>query len=288
MSAAEHELTIRRILVALDASSHSLAALKAAVELAASLKAELLGLFVEDINLLRLAGLPFAQEMPYPLAVAQQMDGLRLEQELRTQASQARRALAEAAEPVRVSWSFRVARGQVTAEVLTAAAEVDLLSLGIASRPLIRRTRPGSTALTVAAKAPQTVLLLQQGEKIRSPVLVTDDGSPAAKRALAIATQLIQTLKPNGPRALTVLTVADANAPELAQRLEQEAETWLLGHDFQLNFHRLPKADVSSLVQAVRAEQGGLLVLGGETLLLEAETIQALLDKISCPVLLVR
>jgi nucleotide-binding universal stress UspA family protein len=288
MNAEEHELTIRRILVALDASGHSLAALKAAVELAASLKAELLGLFVEDINLLRLAGLPFAQEIPYPLAAAQQMDSLRLEQELRTQASRARRALAEAAEPVRVSWSFRVARGQVTAEVLTAASEVDLLSLGIASRPLIRRTRPGSTALTVAARAPRTVLLLQQGEKIRPPVLVTYDGSVSAKRALAIAARLIQTLKPNGSRALIVLTVANANAPELAQRLEQEAETWLLGQDFQLSFRRLSKADVPGLVQAVRAEQAGLLVLGGEMLLLEAETIQALLDKISCPVLLVR
>jgi nucleotide-binding universal stress UspA family protein len=288
MNAEEHELTIRRILVALDASGHSLAALKAAVELAASLKAELLGLFVEDINLLRLAGLPFAQEIPYPLAAAQQMDSLRLEQELRTQASRAKRALAEAAEPVRVSWSFRVARGQVTAEVLTAASEVDLLSLGIASRPLIRRTRPGSTALTVAARAPRTVLLLQQGEKIRPPVLVTYDGSVSAKRALAIAARLIQTLKPNGSRALIVLTVANANAPELAQRLEQEAETWLLGQDFQLSFRRLSKADVPGLVQAVRAEQAGLLVLGGEMLLLEAETIQALLDKISCPVLLVR
>ncbi len=288
MSNEEHELTIRRILVALDVSSHSLAALKAAVELAASLKAELLGLFVEDINLLRLAGLPFAQEIPYPLVVAQQMDSLRLEQELRTQASRARRVLAEAAEQSRVSWSFRVARGQVAAEVLTAASEVDLLSLGIASRPLIRRTRPGSTALTVAAKAPRTVLLLQHDEKIHPPVLVTYDGSAAAKRALTIATRLIQTLKPNGPRALIVLTVADANTPELAQRLEQEAETWLLDQDFQLNFHRLPKTDVPSLVQTVRADQGGLLVLGGEILLLEAETIQALLDKISCPVLLVR
>jgi nucleotide-binding universal stress UspA family protein len=130
--------------------------------------------------------------------------------------------------------------------------------------------------------------LLQQGEKIRPPVLVTYDGSVSAKRALAIAARLIQTLKPNGSRALIVLTVANANAPELAQRLEQEAETWLLGQDFQLSFRRLSKADVPGLVQAVRAEQAGLLVLGGEMLLLEAETIQALLDKISCPVLLVR
>ena len=56
MNERELEPTIRRILVALDASPHSQAALQAASELAAALKAELVGIFVEDVNLLHLAG----------------------------------------------------------------------------------------------------------------------------------------------------------------------------------------------------------------------------------------
>ena len=56
---------IRRILVALDASTHSLAALETAAGLAARLEAELVGLFVEDINLLRAAELPFARETSF-------------------------------------------------------------------------------------------------------------------------------------------------------------------------------------------------------------------------------
>ena len=52
-----------RILVALDASPQSEAALRAAAELAALLEAELEGLFVEDINLLHLCGLPFGREI---------------------------------------------------------------------------------------------------------------------------------------------------------------------------------------------------------------------------------
>ena len=51
-----------RILVALDASPRSLAALSTAGALAAELDAELSGLFVEDINLQRLLALPFARE----------------------------------------------------------------------------------------------------------------------------------------------------------------------------------------------------------------------------------
>ncbi len=287
MKEAEREQEVKRILVALDTSKHSLAALAAAVELAASLGAELLGLFVEDINLLRLAGLPFAQEIT-PAAVARQMDSVRLEQELRIQAAQARRAMAEAAESSQVHWSFRVVRGQVAAEVLTAALEADLLSLGIASRPLIRRTRMGSTALTVAAKAPRTVLLLQHGERLNQPVVVTFDGSAAANRALDIAAHLVQKIKLPARLPLLVLIMAEAGSLEVAQQLEQETTTRLLGQVAQLKFRRLAQANLTSLIQTVQAEKAGLLVLGGETPLLEAETIQALLDKIICPVLLVR
>jgi len=56
MSEQYDEPTIRRILVALDASRYSLAALEAAIELAAGLEAELQGIFVEDVSELRAAG----------------------------------------------------------------------------------------------------------------------------------------------------------------------------------------------------------------------------------------
>jgi nucleotide-binding universal stress UspA family protein len=288
MKEEERELLIRRILVALDTSGHSLAALAAAAELAARLKAELTGLFVEDINLLRLAGLPFAREIRYPSAVVQPIESPRLEQELKAQAVQARQALAAAAEQAQVAWSFRVVRGQVTGEVLAAALEADLLSLGIASWPSTRRGRLGSTARTVAAEAPQAVLLLQRGDKIRLPVLVTYDGSPAARRALAIAVQLVPTTEPAGWPPLTVLLLADEEALDTLQRLEQEVITWLQEHRLKANYRRLIRTDVLHLAQAVQAEQGGLLVLAGQRFLIQAEVIQELLNQIDCPILLIR
>ncbi len=57
-----------RILVAIDTSPHGRAALEAAADLAAASSAELCGLFVEDLNLLRLAGLPFAHEIEFASA----------------------------------------------------------------------------------------------------------------------------------------------------------------------------------------------------------------------------
>lgn len=290
MNEQEREPAIRRILVAVDASRHSLAALDAAVELAARLEAELLGLFVEDINLLRLAGLPFAREVHFPSAVARELDSPHLEQELRRQASRARRALMTAAEQTQIRWSFRVVRGQVTPEVLAAALDADLLTLGMASRPVTRRVRLGSTARTAAAKAPRSVLLLQHGLNVGLPVLVTFDGSAPARQALATAARLAETAKDGDGASLVVLLLGPAAEPDASRAapVEQEIADFLSGRGLAVRFRRLPGAVAANLVEAVRRERGGLLVLGGEGSLLEEEAVQALLDEIDCPVLLVR
>ena len=61
MREREAEFVVHRILVLLDASAHSLAELAATADLAAATEVELESLFVEDIKLVRLAGLPFAR-----------------------------------------------------------------------------------------------------------------------------------------------------------------------------------------------------------------------------------
>lgn len=282
MSEPGSELIIRRILVALDASSHSLAALEAAAELAADLKAELLGLFVEDINLVRLAELSFARAIHYPSATERQLDSPGVERELRVQAAQARQSLAAVAERVRVRWSFQTVRGRVVSELLTAAREADLLTLGKASRPLGGRVRLGSTARAVAAGAPRSVLLLQRGACIGKPVLVTYDGSVGSRQGLALGARLAQA----DADKLTVLVMADS--PETAQRLEGQAADWLRARGLAARYRRVTGDRVRALAQAVRAEGGGVLVLGGEPVLLENEAIQQLLDELPCPVLLVR
>jgi nucleotide-binding universal stress UspA family protein len=59
-------MRIKRIVIAIDASPTSLAALEATAELAARWDAEILGVFVEDTDLLRMATLPFAGEVGSP------------------------------------------------------------------------------------------------------------------------------------------------------------------------------------------------------------------------------
>jgi nucleotide-binding universal stress UspA family protein len=282
VSTLEHDLAIRRILVALDASTNSLAALEAAAELAANLEAELIGLFVEDVNLLHLAGLPFAHEVRPSSAVRQRMSSDQMEQDLKLQASQARRALEAAAERVKVRWRFNIVRGQVTAAVLEAALEADLLALGRVSRPLSRSQRLGSTARAATAGPCRSVLLMPQNRDLNHPVLVTYDGSAAAHQALSAAARLARYSGDD----LNVLLLSDSL--EESRELKNQANEWLAERNVSAEYHWLPQATVGSLSRLVQAAQNCILVLGGENELLKAESIQELLDHTDCPVMLVR
>lgn len=280
MNESEYELTIQRILVALDASPHSLSALEAAVELAASFRAELLGLFVEDINLLRLAELPFAQEVGRFSGTLRRLDTRHVERQLHAQAVRARQALTRIAERAQVQWSFHVARGQIASELLTAASDVDLVILGKAGWSGQRRL--GSTARSVLSQAPGPALILQQGVRLGLPVVVLYDGSRMAQRALAAATQLVR----GSEGYLTLLLLADG--PDAAQSLQMEAADWLQERGLKARYRWLSKADAARLCRVVQVEGGGVLVLHRDMPLLRGEALMALLNEIGCPVLLVR
>jgi hypothetical protein len=103
-----------------------------------------------------------------------------------------------------------------------------------------------------------------------------------------MAVHLIPTTKPADHLSLTVLLLAGDETPSTAQNLEQEASIWLHEHGLQANYRRLVKTDVPHLAQAVQVEHGGLLILATQKLPIQAEAIQALLNQIDCPILLIR
>ena len=119
-------MSIRRITVVQEAVQAA-RTLDTVAQAAAALEAELTGLFVEDVELLHFAGLPFAREIGAFSARA--LDVGTMERRLRSQAEEARRVLAAAAEGKPLRWSFRVERGSVPARVRSALAEADLVVL---------------------------------------------------------------------------------------------------------------------------------------------------------------
>jgi K+-sensing histidine kinase KdpD len=116
---------IRRVIVGLDPALQSRAMLQAAVELAERMEAELIGLFVENQDLLHFAGLPFAREVGFASATRRTLDVESMERSLRALAKEARQKLASVAGRTPVQWSFRVVGG--AAALLAMVEESDLV-----------------------------------------------------------------------------------------------------------------------------------------------------------------
>ena len=177
-----------RIVVAVDASPHSLAALRAAAQFAATIQAELYALFVEDSDLLSVCNLPFWQEIGSFSATARQLDRQAVERLLRARAGKVQQALAQLADQMQVQWSFQVTRGGVTNELLAAAQNAMLLSIGRASR--VSNRSLGSTTQLIIKRSGRPVLILDDKGQIRHPLTLLYTGTESAERAFQLAIRL--------------------------------------------------------------------------------------------------
>jgi len=152
--AAEGAARAARVWVALDSASRSEAALEVAATLARDVRAELAGLYVEDADLLRLAGLPLAAEMNPLSSALRPLATADLERQWRGQAAGMERALERVARHAGLGWSFQVRRGKPLVEALALAALHEVTV--IAGRRLAPAHRP-------AAARPSPVVLLLEG-----------------------------------------------------------------------------------------------------------------------------
>jgi nucleotide-binding universal stress UspA family protein len=280
MNAEERKGRIRRILVAVDASPPSLATLKEAIELASRLQAELLGIFVEDIQLLRMAGSPFAQEVGFSSGAVRQLDLQQMQLQLRAQAKQVRRRLSRLAKHSQVRWSFRVIRGEIDAELLSAASDVDLIILGRAGWS--RKRQLGSTAQAMASQAPRPALIHESRIPLKPSILVLYDGTELGEKALVAAAELVR-----GQQGyLTVALIAEME--EEARNLQTEVALWLKARGMQARYRWMLEADEVKLKYLLRVEGECILVLPGGLAILQGERLTMLLNELKCPVMIVR
>ena len=142
MSPQEREGGIRRILVSVDATSQSLTALRVAASLATRLDTEVIGIFVEDINLLRLAELPFIQEVGYFSARSYPMSSQGIERQLRSSNRWLQQVFQMLSSNTNIRWSLRTIRGSIAAELLDSVLDTDLLILGRTGLPGMRQVGP--------------------------------------------------------------------------------------------------------------------------------------------------
>jgi nucleotide-binding universal stress UspA family protein len=282
MKSSNPVLTIRRILVALDTSPSSQAALEAAVALAERVKAEVFGLFVEDVDLLRVAESPYAREVLYPSEQEGRLTRSVLESRLRMQAEQARRALMTAAQRANVPCTFLCVRGKVSSELLAAAAKTDLVAIGRLGWSMGARLRIGSTAMDLVASSGPVLLLSEYRVPGPLHLLLYFDGSPDAKKALKWAAEVAGA---DSGRLTVLLAAAETDK---ARKMQGEAARLLAGSGLKVEYRPVDPNDRAAMLSFLKQVENGMFVLGTKQPFEKLPMLEAVLRESKVAVLLFR
>ncbi|MGD2112402.1 MAG: hypothetical protein PVI50_03370 [Gammaproteobacteria bacterium] len=270
MSAPAAQPENRRIVVTLSATLCHRAPLATAVRLAGTLGARVEGVFIEDINLIQLAGLPFLREFSAWSLAEATVDSQRMERQLRAMARQTRTLLEEEARKLDVPCTFQVWRGRTGAEALTEAFATDILSLGclsaLASGRLWARagTRPPLRGTDITG------------------IGVLAGLSEAAARALATAARLA------GGLGASLTVFLPESGTDRVLRLEERVRALLGTPGVPARLVPLGGADIQRLIQAAQASGSSLLIAEAGHELLRLGGLERLQEALDQPVLLVR
>lgn len=247
-----------RVIVSCDNSPLGTTAIDAAAALARGLDAELKGIFVEDVNLFRMAALPFTRDIASATASASRLQASEIQRAMEQQASAIRKLLAEVAASRSLPWSFQVVRGLPMGSVLALMKELDVAVFGHAGRFTARAAAPAPRAAAA-----------EQGT-----VMVVYDGSPAADRALGAAEALVQ-------KTHHRLVIA------MIGKLQRGARAHLEQAHGRALFISLKRRDAEAVQQAAGTFAPAMLFWGGIEDEADRATVATLVDALRCPVVLV-
>jgi hypothetical protein len=262
-----------RVIVAVGSTSPDPLTLAAAAQLAQAVGGELAALFVEDINLLRLAELPIAFEIGAALPTPRPLAAADVERGFKVQADELRRALAEIANALQLDFTFDVVRGKPASALFEASAEQDLIVLaGAAARafahhPLASVVRHALRAGVKSRRAQPVAAMLQAG--------------PSAQRVLAAAHGLAR-----AGAAELVLLLATNNAGDT--QLAATVENWLAEEGSSARIIAVPDSTPENVAKLVALAGAHVLFWPADGNLEMAAAVEPLLAAISCPLIVVR
>ena len=257
-------VTPKKMLIAVDALQDS-AFLELAVALATAQGAQLTALFIEDINLFHLAGLPFATEVDRVTSAELKFNADQIGSASARRIKRIRQQLEALAKQSGLTVSLTVVRGHYLAEAMAAAATMDLL--------LLDRSR-GNRSLMI-----KKIFV----KKFSPPVWAIYDGTEGSERALKLAINIAISQKSG-------LNIILQRQPDNGiAELEQQAKALLAGNNLASHFFIQSSRSYDSILQYVLERGCSIVVLRADRT--DPETSQSaaslFADRLSCPVLLV-
>jgi nucleotide-binding universal stress UspA family protein len=278
---------IKSILIALDGSEHSHAAVEYAFWLAERLSGEVCGLHVVDI--VSIEG-SFLHDVSGSLGFEPYLDlSSKMREVLNDRGRGLLAAFLESAQRRNLRADTVLATGVIANEISERARTADLVVLG--RRGLSERFSTGllgGVVESVSRKCPKPVFISPERFAPCSRPLLAYDGSTRAAAAMQVAAEFCATLG----LPLCVLTVNKENAQ--AQRILAEAESYLRPYNINVSFEAEQTGKAPERIASFLRERGhDLLFIGayGHSRVIEmvlGSTTEYVLRNAPCPVFLHR
>lgn len=258
-------LSQKRMLVAIDAPDDE-ALLELAVSLARLQSAELSALYVEDINLFHIAGLPFAQEIDRMTTAALNFDTVQISHQTRRKIQRLQQRLTDLEKHAKLTVSLKVVRGQYIPEVIAASSEVDLL--------LFSKKTAGRTLAKGQKNSKKSFV---------APIWNIFNGSQEAENALTLAIEIAENRKAD------LNIIFDTQRSQDINYFKQQAKKLLMGRSINSHLFAETKNDYQGVLTQILQRGCSMIVMNADHQDSEINLKAAQLsERASCPVLLVK
>jgi hypothetical protein len=282
MTWSTQRVAVSRIIVGWQSHAAIDPSVEAATLLAAATEAEVVGLFVEDNDLIKLAGQPFVRPLTLGDDSSKPVTRATIVAAYARGATVCRRVLSAQAGKADVKWTFSTERGELPAKIRDIAASNDFVVLpgdaqGFGAKQLMDELRSSPTNV-------RGILLvgLRQPASQMGPVIAIDDGDDKGEHTIRLAVRIAMVRG----RSLVLFVVAatDTEADQIMRRAEK-----LASPNVTLSARRFPPGS-AQLIAAATGEFAPVFIVGdrqGEPFG-DDKSVLSLLRACNAPVLLLR
>ncbi len=250
----------RRILVPIPVDEASWDALTLAASMAKALRAEIRGLFVEDLDALAAASLPFTRVIAFQSGRLGALEVTQVEAAFRAQASRARQRLGAFCERQAVAWSFEVANRQAltavepeeAADTNDAGRAAPARGLLLLDRRALRPARQATALLRLAQSHSDAVAIWDTMARSPMQVVLVYRGDSAN---LELAAHLAQAMD------IPLRILVNEASPDATANLVHGAREWLDTHRVHATLQELAKTDPARFRQSLASLERALIVI---------------------------
>lgn len=274
-------ICVERILVSLDSSSHSFAALQAAVDLARHYRASLHGVFIEDKTLLSIAEMPFRQEVGQYTAIVRDISTDSLARGILIQSRWVVRTFHKIVNQTDLQGDISVLRGHVIDTIINEAMTCDLLIVGKSGTNPVAKYKLGSTTRALIQKSQKSLLLVEEKTRLGFPMIVLFDDSTIGQISLETARDLLD------PGEDLLVLICNDEVSEF-ERNKKILFNWASEQQVNIMLEPYKTNSFNQFLEMIKGLKNGLLILPFLQDADKRQIVEKCLINSSLPILLIR